>query len=220
MNRRAPLAAAAALLIGTAASAQETFKVAYIDPLSGPMANIGTNILHTFQYLAERESGKANPAGVKFEVVPFDNKGSAQESLSVLKAATDQGIRYIVQGNGSAPAMALIDAINKHNERNPGKDINVVYGKVHRIVDGGVEIKGDKGVQTLRADHVITCAGGIGTPQAVPISTWPRSRPLHRSPRRPLPRAAGRPGRRRSSRADGIVAGQHAVRRSDHRSGD
>ena len=100
-----------------------TVKLAFIDPLSGPMANIGTNILHTFQYLAERESGKANPAGVKYEVVPFDNKGSPQESLSVLKAAADQGIRYVVQGNGSGAGLALSDAITKYNERNPGKEI-------------------------------------------------------------------------------------------------
>lgn len=105
------------------AQAGETVRIAFIDPLSGPMANIGTNILHTFQFLAARESGKANPAGVKWEVVPFDNKGSPQESLSVLKAATDQGIRYITQGNGSGAAAALIDAINKHNDRNPGKEL-------------------------------------------------------------------------------------------------
>ena len=89
------------------AQAGETVKIAFIDPLSGPMANIGTNILHTFQFLAERESGKGNPAGVKYEIVPFDNKGSPQESLSVLKAATDQGIRYIAQGNGSGAAAAI-----------------------------------------------------------------------------------------------------------------
>lgn len=118
------LTAVFALSAGTAlAQAGETVRLAFIDPLSGPMSNVGTNILHTFQYLAERESGKANPAGVKYEVVPFDNKGSAQESLSMMKAAADQGIRYIVQGNGSASALALIDAINKHNERNPGKEL-------------------------------------------------------------------------------------------------
>jgi len=105
------------------AQAGETVKIAFIDPLSGPMANIGTNILHTFQFMGERESGKGNPAGVKYEVVPFDNKGSPQESLSVLKAATDQGIRYIVQGNGSGAAAALSDAITKFNERNPGKEL-------------------------------------------------------------------------------------------------
>lgn len=107
------------------ASAQsgETVKIAYIDPLSGAFANIGTNILHTFQFLGERESGKGNPAGVKYEIVPFDNKGSPQESLSVLKAASDQGIRYVVQGNGSGAASAISDAITKFNERNPGKEI-------------------------------------------------------------------------------------------------
>ncbi|MBC7955424.1 MAG: branched-chain amino acid ABC transporter substrate-binding protein [Cytophagales bacterium] len=105
------------------AQAGETVKLAFIDPLSGPMANIGTNILHTFQFLAEKESGKGNPAGVKYEIVPFDNKGSPQESLSVLKAAADQGIRYIVQGNGSGAAAAISDAVSKHNERNPGKEL-------------------------------------------------------------------------------------------------
>lgn len=120
------MSVAAVLALNTSiafAQAGETVKIAFIDPLSGPMANIGTNILHTFQYLAERESGKGNPAGVKYEIVPFDNKGSPQESLSVLKAATDQGIRYVVQGNGSGAAAALSDAITKYNERNPGKEI-------------------------------------------------------------------------------------------------
>ena len=28
-----------------------------------------------------------------------------------------------MQGNGSAVALALIDAVNKHNERNPGKEV-------------------------------------------------------------------------------------------------
>ncbi|HEX3139331.1 MAG TPA: branched-chain amino acid ABC transporter substrate-binding protein [Rhizobacter sp.] len=120
------LTVAAVLALNTSvafAQAGETIKIAFIDPLSGPMANIGTNILHTFQFLAEKEGGKANPAGVKYEMVPFDNKGSPQESLNVLKAATDQGIRYVTQGNGSGAAAALIDAINKHNERNPGKEV-------------------------------------------------------------------------------------------------
>ena len=120
----ASAAAVLALNSGLAfAQAGETVKIAFIDPLSGPMANIGTNILHTFQFLAEREGGKANPAGVKYEIVPFDNKGSPQESLSVLKAATDQGIRYVAQGNGSGAAAALSDAITKYNERNPGKEM-------------------------------------------------------------------------------------------------
>ncbi len=100
----------------------ETVKIAYIDPLTGLLGPVGNNGLRGFQFFAEKFN-KKNPAGVKFEVVAFDNKLSPAESLNALKAATDQGIRYITQGNGSGVAGAIIEAVNKHNERNPGKEI-------------------------------------------------------------------------------------------------
>ncbi len=101
----------------------ETVKIAFIDPLSGPFANVGQNQLKSWQFVADRFSGAKNAAGVKFEITGFDNKGSPQESLNSLKAAIDQGFRYITQGNGSGAAMALSDAVSKHNERNPGKEV-------------------------------------------------------------------------------------------------
>jgi branched-chain amino acid transport system substrate-binding protein len=117
------VAAALMLASGTAlAQAGQTVKVAFIDPLSGPFANVGQNQLKSFQFISE-EINKKNAAGVKFEMVSFDNKGSPQESLTVLKAAIDQGIRYVVQGNGSGAAAAISDAVSKHNERNPGKEV-------------------------------------------------------------------------------------------------
>jgi branched-chain amino acid transport system substrate-binding protein len=97
----------------------ETVKIAFIDPLSGPFANIGQNLLSTWQTIG----ALPNAAGVKYEMVPFDNKASPQESLNSLKAALDQGIRYIAQGNGSGAAAAISDAVSKHNERNPGKEV-------------------------------------------------------------------------------------------------
>ncbi|MBC7467839.1 MAG: branched-chain amino acid ABC transporter substrate-binding protein [Ramlibacter sp.] len=101
----------------------ETVRIAFMDPLSGPFANVGQNQLKSWQFAAEHYSGAKNPAGVKFEVVGFDNKGSPQESLNTLKAAIDQGFRYITQGNGSGAGLALEDAVAKHNERNPGKEV-------------------------------------------------------------------------------------------------
>ena len=91
----------------------ETVKIAHIDPFSGPFANVGQNQLKSWQFVAERFAGNAklNPAGVKFEIVGFDNKGSPQESLNTVKAAIDQDIRYIVQGNGSGAAAAIADAV-------------------------------------------------------------------------------------------------------------
>ena len=119
------IAACTIAVCASAALAQkgETVRIAFMDPLSGPFASTGQNQLKSWQFVAERFSGAKNPAGVKFEVVGFDNKGSPQESLNTLKAAIDQGFRYVTQGNGSGAALAISDAVAKHNERNPGKEL-------------------------------------------------------------------------------------------------
>ena len=101
----------------------ETVKIAMIEGLSGPFGNVGQNQLKSWQFVAESLNGAKNPAGVKFEIVGMDSKGSPQEALNTFKAAVDQGFRYIAQGNGSGAALALSDAVAKHNERNPGKEV-------------------------------------------------------------------------------------------------
>ena len=102
------VAAAAIVVAAGAAHAQkgETVRIAFMDPLSGPFANVGQNQLKSWQFAAEKLSARS-AAGVKFEVVGFDNKGSPQESLNTVKAAIDQGFRYITQGNGSSVGGAL-----------------------------------------------------------------------------------------------------------------
>ena len=116
------IAALSLTLSSAFAQKGETVKIALIDPQTGLMGPLGLNQMRSWQFFAE-EFTKSNPAGVKFEIVPFDNKLSPAESLNAFKAALDQGVRYIAQGNGSSVAGALIDAINKHNERNPGKEV-------------------------------------------------------------------------------------------------
>ena len=117
---------AASILFSSAGAALaqqgETVKIAWLDPLSGLMAALGTNQMKSWQYLAE-EFSKDNPAGVKFEIIPIDNKLSPQETTSALRSAMDQGVRYVVQGNGSGPALAIMDALEKHNARNKGKEV-------------------------------------------------------------------------------------------------
>jgi branched-chain amino acid transport system substrate-binding protein len=118
--------ATAAVLAATATAALaqkgETVKIAWLDPLSGLMAAVGTNQLKTYQFLAE-EFNKKNAAGVKFEIIGIDNKLSPQETTSALRSAQDQGARYVLQGNGSGAALAIIDAVEKNNARNPGKEL-------------------------------------------------------------------------------------------------
>ncbi|RZI75029.1 MAG: branched-chain amino acid ABC transporter substrate-binding protein [Variovorax sp.] len=112
----------AASASGAFAQQGETVKIGWLDPLSGLMAAVGTNQLKTFQFFAE-EFNKKNAAGVKFEIIGIDNKLSPQETTSALRSAQDQGAKYIVQGNGSGPALAIIDAVEKNNARNPGKEL-------------------------------------------------------------------------------------------------
>ena len=123
------LAVGAALAIGAVSAfaqakplAGQTVKMMWIDPLTGLMGPVGNNQLKSWQFFNEKFNA-TNPAGVKFEIIGVDNKLSPTESLNALKSAIDQGVRYIIQGNGSSVAMALIDAVNKHNECNPGKEI-------------------------------------------------------------------------------------------------
>ncbi len=117
---------AGALLGSTAASfGADTIKVAFIDPLSGPFAATGTSGLAHYRYAAEELVNKTGGVlgGTKFEIVPFDNKISAKESLIQLKVAIDQGIRFIAQGNSSGVANAITDAVKKHNRRNPDQRV-------------------------------------------------------------------------------------------------
>ncbi len=116
------IAVAVSFLAAGVANAQNV-KVAFIEGMSGPFGGVGQNQLKHFQYAAERFSGKQANSGVTVEIVPMDSKGSPQEALALLKKATDEGIHFVTQGNGSNVAGVLIDAINKHNERNPGKEV-------------------------------------------------------------------------------------------------
>jgi branched-chain amino acid transport system substrate-binding protein len=111
-----------AVLFNSSALAQ--VKVALIEPLSGPFANLGDMELKQFREIAEEVNATGGLiGGQKVEIVPFDSKGSPQDALSVLQTAIDQGIRYVTQGSSSAVAGALVDAIEKHNGRNPDKSV-------------------------------------------------------------------------------------------------
>ncbi len=117
------MALSVAAAFSSAGAQAENIKFAFIDPLSGPFAPVGQNILKSWQHVAELANKEKWGGEHTFEVVGFDNKASPQESLTQVKTAIDQGYRYLIQGNGSGAAAAILDAVNKHNERNPGKEV-------------------------------------------------------------------------------------------------
>lgn len=102
-------------------SQAEVVKIAFIDVLSGPFAAAGKSSLDQLRAVVAARNAKAKPSEPSFEVVPFDGKGSPQESALMLKSASDQGIRYVTQGGGSGVAFALTEAITKIADREPQK---------------------------------------------------------------------------------------------------
>ncbi len=101
------------------AQAAETVKIGFIDVLSGPFALTGQGSLKQLREVVLQLNEKSAATDPKFEVVEFDNKGSPQESINMLKAASDRGIHFITQGGGSGVALTLVDALNKLAEREP-----------------------------------------------------------------------------------------------------
>ena len=105
-------------------------KVAMIESLSGAFANTGEAVFRNILWAVDRvnarggvllpaEAGGARPLALS----RYDSKGQNEEALSALRAAIDDGARVVMQGNSSATAAVLIDAINKHNERDPDKRV-------------------------------------------------------------------------------------------------
>ena len=116
----ASLCLCAAALAQTAAP---PIKLAMIEGLSGGNANGGEAVFRNLIWAVERvneRGGVKLPGGARRMVLErYDSKGQIEEALSLLRAAIDDGAQFIVQGNSSAVAAALIDAVNKHNEREP-----------------------------------------------------------------------------------------------------
>jgi branched-chain amino acid transport system substrate-binding protein len=119
------IAVLAGLLVPMFSQGEDAVRIAFIDPLSGAFSATGTNTLHQFQFAADELVNKKGGVlgGRHLEILGLDSKASPRESQIQLKRAIGEGIQFIVQGNSSAVANALTDAIKKHNKRNPGNRV-------------------------------------------------------------------------------------------------
>jgi len=112
-----------ATLAASPSGAEEVVKVAYIAPLSGPNALPFEEWLRIFRAAAEVANARETPkSGKRIEIVPFDNKGTVQDSLLLFQRVIDEDITYIA-ATISSVANALTDAVLKHNTRNPNKRV-------------------------------------------------------------------------------------------------
>ncbi|MBS0611455.1 MAG: branched-chain amino acid ABC transporter substrate-binding protein [Proteobacteria bacterium] len=132
-SRRQVVSACTLALLSLAAGAQpqpaagSPIKLALIESLSGSFANTGEAVFRNLLWAAERVNARGGvklPGGARpLQLVRYDSKGTNEEALSALRAAIDDGVHFVMQGNSSATAAALIEAINKHNQREPDRRV-------------------------------------------------------------------------------------------------
>ena len=98
-------------------------RLAMIEAFSGPFANTGDAVARNLTFAIERINARGGitlPSGRRpLQLLTLDSKGQVEEALVMFRRAMDQDIEFVLQGNSSAVAAALIDAVNRHNERNP-----------------------------------------------------------------------------------------------------
>ncbi len=117
-----------------AANTLPPINLALIEATSGPFANAGDAVQRNLQWAIEKINARG---GVRLadgkhllQLKVFDNKGQVDESLQQLRRALDQQISVILQGNSSAVALALSDALAKHNARSSQRALFLNYSAV------------------------------------------------------------------------------------------
>lgn len=107
----------------TARAEPEPIRLGMIEGLSGPFGNAGEAVYRNLVWAVERVNARGGvklPGGSRpLALLRYDSKGATEEALSMLRAAVDQRVAFVLQGNSSATAAALVDALNKHNAREP-----------------------------------------------------------------------------------------------------
>lgn len=105
----------------------EPIRLAMIEAFSGPFANTGEAVARNLLFAVERINARGGVmlagGARRLQLETFDSKGQVEEALTMFRRATDARVPFVLQGNSSAVAAALIDAVNKHNERVPAERV-------------------------------------------------------------------------------------------------
>jgi len=116
------VAGAASSSLPAFAQTPQTLRIADLEILSGGFAVVGETNARSIEVGVEEWNNRPGQS-VRYAIQLFDTKGSAQEAQAIFSQVVDQGIRYMTGGGTSAIVSVLIDAVARHNERNPGKEI-------------------------------------------------------------------------------------------------
>ena len=123
MSKRTLVALAAlASFVAPGVASAEPLKVALIETLSGPASLTGKMVQSATKFaLAKMAEDKVWPDGI--QLLEYDNQSGPSEAADKLKTAINDGAHIVIQGASSAIAGQITGDVQKHNARNPGKEV-------------------------------------------------------------------------------------------------
>jgi Periplasmic binding protein len=123
LSTRSLVTLAALASLGMSGNAfAEPVKVALIETLSGPASLTGKMNQTAVKFaLAKLAEDKVWPDGI--QLMEYDNQSGPSEAADKLKAAINDGAHIVIQGASSAIAGQITGDVQKHNARNPGREV-------------------------------------------------------------------------------------------------
>ena len=169
----------AASLAQPASAPAVPIDIALIEGLSGSFANAGEAVWRNVSWAIERVNARGGirlPGGARpLRLLRYDSRGQNEEALSALRGAIDDGAHFVMQGNSSAVASALVDAVGKQNSRDPAhRVVYLNYSAVdpaltnercsfwHFRFDASADMRIAALMEVLRDDRSVTSAYLIG----------------------------------------------------------
>jgi branched-chain amino acid transport system substrate-binding protein len=103
----------------------EPIRLGLVEAMSGPFAAGGavvkSNLDIAIAALNQAGGVQLADGAHRLELLVYDSGNSPEQALLGLSQMADSGVSIILQGNGSAVASALVDGVERHNQRHPGQ---------------------------------------------------------------------------------------------------
>src|SRR6185369_11218566 len=109
------VAVAAVGRTGAAYAQSDTLKVACILPLSGTMGVLGNGFLSGIKIAADQINRSGGLLNKKIELVIRDDKASPAEAALVARETLGSGIKFVLGGLLTAPALAVNGLLQENN---------------------------------------------------------------------------------------------------------
>ena len=99
-------------------SEEDTIKIGWIGGLTGDFAPWGTCESNAANLIAEQTNANGGILGKKVEIISYDTRGDATESVNAVKRLiTQDKVIAILGPNTSGPAMSIASVLNEHKVR-------------------------------------------------------------------------------------------------------